>query len=67
MNFAFLISQGDSDSSDIVKLEAWVVLMEVWSYPAHPNAAGLLTREDPNRVVVLHKERSNACSSIKTI
>lgn len=29
MNFAFLISQCDSDSSDIVKLESWVILMEV--------------------------------------
>lgn len=62
VNFALLVAQSDSDSSDIVKLEAWVVLMEIWSYPAHPNAAGLLTREDPNRVVVLRTERCSACS-----
>lgn len=66
MNFAFLISQCDSDSSDIVKLESWVILMEVWSYPAHPDAAGLLTREDPNWVVVLHKEKSRVRSFSET-
>lgn len=59
MNFSLLISQGDSDSSDIVQLKAGVILMEVRGYPAHPNAAGLLTREDPHWVVVLHLKKYN--------
>lgn len=62
MNFALLVSQGDSDSSDIVQIEPWVVLMEVRGYPAHPNTAWLLTREDPHWVVVLHRKR---CRQVK--
>lgn len=58
MDFAFLISQSDNDSSDIVQLEAWVVLMEVRSDPAHPDTAGVLTREDPHWVVILYREIS---------
>lgn len=57
MNFAFLISKGDSDSLDLVQIEAWVVLMEVRGDPAHPHTAGLLTREDPHRVEVLQEDR----------
>lgn len=47
VNLAFLVAQGHGDSSDIVQLEPWVVLMEVRGHPANPHAAGLLAREDP--------------------
>lgn len=54
MNFALLVSEGDSDGPDLVEMEGGVVLVEVRGHPAHPHTGWLLAWKDPHRVVVLN-------------
>lgn len=58
VHVALVITHGDGDSADAGEVEGGVVLVEVGGHPAHPDAGGLLPREDPHRVVVLGAERS---------
>lgn len=57
MNFALLVSEGDSDGPDLVKMKGGVVLVEVRSHPAYPHTGWLLAWKDPHRVVVLNHGR----------
>lgn len=48
-----LISQSNSDCSVLTEAEVVAIVMVVRSDPTHPHTGGVLTRENPHRVVVL--------------
>lgn len=59
MDVALLVPHGHCHCPDFAEVKAHVVLMVVRSDPAHPHTAGLLTCEDPHRVIVLGTQRED--------
>jgi hypothetical protein len=59
MDIALFISHGHCYCPDFAEVKVHVMLMVVRGDPAHPHAAGLLTSEDPHRVIVLGTQRGD--------
>lgn len=59
VDVALLVPHGHRHCPDLAEVKAHVVLMVVRRDPAHPHTAGLLTCEDPHRVIVLGTQRED--------